>query len=616
MSDTIINVLSEESLDIDSLKTAIQTDITSNTSITDIDYEGSTISALINVIAYLTYNINQTICLNANQTNLLTSTIRSNIISDARRLNYNITRNVSSTINVTIALDSETTSKTIAKWTEFTVGDYTFYNTSTIYLSSTNTEETVTLKEGTYIDSDDDSTLLFVAEDDVAESFTIGYQNIEDEGIFFSIKKSGESTYSDEFTKVETKLSLALGSDITNFYDEYEPDTGYVTCYTSFVNSGFEIEEGDTVKASILISNGADANGIASCTSDIEGITITVNSSSTGGTDEESDESIQANAPQFYNSFNLCKSADDYKSILVLNSLVEKANAWGGETIVPINLGYTYMSIIPQDTNTQYISSTDETTLLDYLSDKTIMATVRQFKHPNYFVIDIDILLYGEYSDLTTTQSDIEDDIETYFDTYQNKFEASFFQNKVTEVVSANFSSSTTNSATITTYPKLLLSSELFERDGTLQVYIPNSPSKYYLVKDDEKISVPDNDTDLYSYIANGWSKEIANDEDLTITFDGTINSKTFSVNTTAETTGYTDTDTDTEYEKYLMYLDTEEIGYYLPGLNRMDFTTDLTDDIDADTEDSVYINLTYSPGMNVILEKSSFITLGDISFI
>ena len=58
MTDTIISPLSSEGLDIDSIKSLIKADLISNDVITDIDYEGSNISILVQIMAYMVYNVN------------------------------------------------------------------------------------------------------------------------------------------------------------------------------------------------------------------------------------------------------------------------------------------------------------------------------------------------------------------------------------------------------------------------------------------------------------------------------------------------------------------------------------------------------------------------------
>jgi hypothetical protein len=604
----LISPFSADSLDIELIKDNLKQTLIDNDTITDINYEGSNISTLVQILSYIEYTINATHAMNSNQTNLKLSEIRQNIIHEAQTRGYNITRKVSSKMNITLTLDITSAPLTIPKWTKFLCGDYIFYNTSEILFTTESLFKTVDIVEGVYVDYNIDSDLRYVSTE-TAQNLKLSYKNIEDENIYYRIKKSGEEDFSDYYTKVDTLIDI-VDNEI-NLFEEYDPETEFATIWTSFANQGNLIESGDTVDIQFLISNGSLANGIIVCEleSPIDGLTINVNSQSRGGSDEESNDSIKANAPLFFNTGLRTVSDPDYEAYLIKNSLIENVSAWGGETMLPIELGHTYLSIIPQDENFKYLTSLEETSVLSYLNQKSMIATGRKFKHPNYISFDIDIQVVGTVPNIEEKKVLINEKVTEYFDENHNTFKTYIFQSKIVRIIENIFLNNTSASINVVITPKLRLSNELFSQtftNGRWDIYIPNSPRKYRLVKNGDIIEIPENETDLYSYIINGWTKEITPDEDITISFNGNINSK---VITFPETLTQVDID-GTLYDKRTLLLDAVEIGYFIPDLNILSL-----EDISAELVQDEFLNVVFSPNINIKSEKATVIELGSITY-
>ena len=603
--EELISPLSKDSLDLELIKTKLKDYLLQEDVITDVDYEGSNISILVSIISYVMLNINSTHALNVNQTTLKLSTIRQNIIQLAKSLNYNITRRKSSKMNVTLTY-SDISSYSLPKWSEFTCGDYKFYNSELLQFTSGDSI-TVDLIQGTFLDYNTDENLKQTISQSTLEEITLNYKNIENDNIYLKVQKSGETTYN-QYTRTLSKLSLNNNEKF--YFEEYEPETQFITLVTSFFGQGNLLEFGDTFDISFLISDGVDANGIVECVSPIDTINITVNSASRAGANEESDNSIKENAPLFYNTNDNTVSDDDYNAVLVKNSLVEIANSWGGETILPEKLGWIFLCLIPQDANFKYLSSLEETEILNYLNKKPMVATARKFKHPNYFNIDFSIKILGDVQDISQRKIDINTKLTEYFITYQNRFEIYFYENKTNELIENLFVNEVNASTKIEINPKLLLSKELFEQtfdNNRLDIWIPNSPKKKYLVKGSDRILFPDNERDLYSYFINGWSQETQIEEDLDITFSGTINSKTITYDSNIGTVNIGGI----IYNKRDILLDSTIIGYFILDLDILSLT-DLTSELNLDS----YINVNYENGINAKLMKSSIIKLGDITYL
>ena len=73
--DNLISPNGQENLDIDKIKQSFKKYLIDNNVITDINYEGSNISVLIDIISFAIQNINATQALLSNETILPLSTI-------------------------------------------------------------------------------------------------------------------------------------------------------------------------------------------------------------------------------------------------------------------------------------------------------------------------------------------------------------------------------------------------------------------------------------------------------------------------------------------------------------------------------------------------------------
>lgn len=615
MSNLLISPLSQDSLDIESIKTVIKQDLIDNDVITDINYDGSNISVLVQIMSYMVYNINASHAMNANQTTLLLSEIRQNIIYLSQQIGYNITRPVSSKMSISFSIDGldDGDTLTIPSQTVFTCGDYEFISQEDIELTTSLLEDTTSIIEGTYIDYTVDPDLRFSPESET-NKFLINYTNIENDNLFIRIKRSNESEFSDHYDSVPDLLSLKSST----FYSEMDPESRFVYVYTNFVGNGLTIVDDDTVDVSFILSSGSDANGIVDCEfsetdtftttlgSEVA-VTINVESASSGGSDEESSDSIKQNAPLFYNTGNRTVNRDDYISFLIKNSLIDYATVWGGDSIVPKNLGHTYISFIPQN-EARFLTIYEQSQILKYLSDSHIIAIGLKLVRPSYIEVDYNINVLGELALIETKKTQISTALTSYFSDLIG-FNSYYFENKAMKEVEDLFISNTKASVKVSNSFHLNVYAEQFTNflvDGKVEYYIPNSTRRGYLVQDGNRIEIPQDNRDLYNYLINGWEEVIEPDILYDITFSGTVG-------TGLITTGSTSSIIldGTSYTKKDMLSDGFSIGYYVVELNKLIITTNISSSI----VDGDRINILYDDEINVVCEKNQILELGNIIF-
>ena len=250
------------------------------------------------------------------------------------------------------------------------------------------------------------------------------------------------------------------------------------------------------------------------------------------------------------------------------------------------------------------------------MSTVRIVSTYRHFWQPQYYVVDLDIKILGNPNSVTTKQNSISTITTDFFDTYANKFNTSFFVTKLVSKIESVFDTEPEASAIVIPKPMLKLAEENFVNntndDGDLVVYIPNSPKRWYLEKAGERIEIPTNETDLNTYIINGWVRTYDSVETLDVVFGGTVNG--LAVSTVDNLDG----------TKSLFH-NSIEIGVFDIAESYLVIDADFVDEVVADASGYGYITLDYTATIdsvdyaahfNVKALKNAYIELGDVTYV
>ena len=146
-------------LDFDDIKTNLKTFLRNQSEFTDYDFEGSGMSALLDLLAYNTHYLSMNANLLANEMFIDTASLRSSVVSHAKTLGYTprSARAPIATVNVTVN-DTTVTTATLSRGAKFTttVNDvaYTFVVTTDITKSRVGGSlvfENLSLSEGTLV---------------------------------------------------------------------------------------------------------------------------------------------------------------------------------------------------------------------------------------------------------------------------------------------------------------------------------------------------------------------------------------------------------------------------------------------------------------------------------
>ena len=428
----------------------------------DYDFEGSTLSILIDLLAYNSHISAFNTNLAASELFLDTAQLRKNVISRAKELGYVPTSYTGASsqfemnlLNVRNASGSypSLSEMTLTRGSRFsTVFDGSTYNfvvTSSVTPSqngSTYLYSNINLKQGTYV------TDTFVYDGQISNpKFKLSNERVDSNSLSVSVNSDSVTT---GWTQAGDLSSITTTSKV--FFSQ-ENDEGFTELYFGDNTIGAKPLDGDIITITYIVVDSIHANGakVFSLIDAINGFSNAIVSNVTtayGGAENESIESIKFKASKFYSSQNRLVTLNDYKA--KVTEFYPNADAiaiWGGEDNDPPEYGKIFLSIKP--INSDYLSQNEKNLIKARLRDLN-MLTVRPVI-VDAEVIDIVINATFKYNPRTTTvskgelESLVTTTIRTYDTTNLNGFDAIFRHSNLTQTIDATDDSILSNVTTI-----------------------------------------------------------------------------------------------------------------------------------------------------------------------
>ena len=400
------------SIDFDTIKTNLKTYLASQGEFKDYDFEGSSMSVLLDLMSYNTYY--QSIYTNmvANEMFLDSAQIRNNIVSRAKMLGYTPRSAQGSTatvrLNITPSASPAPDSITVAKNTTFTSTidgtDYTFVTPDQTTINSNNGvfAATVNIKEGTPI------THRFTVSTSNPVKYVLPNENIETDSIAVQVQVSSSNTTANVYSKATNITTVDNNSPV--YYIQENNDGKYELTFGDGV-LGNKLKDGNIVIADYRVVTGADTNGANNFISPdtIAGesnFTSTLVTAASGGAAKESDESIKFNAPKNLQAQNRAVTTNDYKTIILAeNGDVQNVSVWGGEQNDPPIYGKVYIAGKPVTGDT--ISSTRKTEIINSLVDRQVQSIEAEMVDPTYLYIIPTIQVYFDPARTTLSSGEL-----------------------------------------------------------------------------------------------------------------------------------------------------------------------------------------------------------------
>lgn len=409
--------------DADAMKSALIAFLQTQSGFEDINYEGSAINTILDVLVrnatYTSLQANMV----ANESFIQSAQIRSNVSAHAQKLSYlprsctaaravvNLTIKPANTNQSNFSVSSDPgltffSSYTGATYT-FTTKDSFSYtlDTTTGYFIGKN----ITIYQGQYLTTSIayNGTPLVIQNTTIDTStLTVTVQTSNNE-IEYTLASSLTDIGADQnvyFLRENQSglYEISFGNDIVG----NEPASGSII-NVSYVN---------TVGAS-NIANGASVFQIAGSIGGFSNVQVDTIQAAYSGSDRDTIDEIRFLAPKIYQAQNRAAAPTDYEAIIKQTfPFIRNVKAWGGEDNNPPAYGQTMISVIPE--NGFFLTTTMKNDIVTALRAKGVGSVTPTIVEPDIFTLNLTIN-YKVKPGVTST-SDVETFLKTTTQTYSD----------------------------------------------------------------------------------------------------------------------------------------------------------------------------------------------------
>jgi hypothetical protein len=436
--------INSSELDFDNIKTNLVAYMkATDTTFNDYNYEGSAMSTIIDVLAYVTHINSMNANFALNETFLDTSQLRSSVVSHAKLLGYT-PRSISpstAVINMTMNYDATATPLwnhdgtntplplSMPRGTKFSTNidgvTYPMFasDTTTINFDSGWNFSNIKLEQGTL------ASINYTYQNNVFESYVIPATNVNTAAIKVTVTDSSSTSASKVYTINTNVVNLDGTSEI---YFLEEGRDGYYEIKFGDNIIGKRPGNGNTITIEYAtIPSGANVNGATTFTMTDSLVgntdeTITLVSKAVGGAARETKEAIKFNAPLAHISQNRAVTPDDYKTIIKNEFAdVEAVAVWGGEDNDVPDYGKVYVSIKPL--SAEVLTEAQKTTIkTNILKPKNVVSITPVLVDPEYTYIDLEVFFKYNPNLATVTASGLSTAIRNTLVTHNNDVLKSF----------------------------------------------------------------------------------------------------------------------------------------------------------------------------------------------
>ena len=440
-------------LDFEDIKASIKSYLRSRNEFTDYDFEGSSLSYLIDTLAYNSYYTAFNANMAMNEAFLPSATVRDNVVNVAKLLNY-VPRSITSS-RACLKLDVQTTqtagaypsSITLRKGAIASGGNYIFniledITTTVSPSTGIGTFDNVMIMEGSIV------TFQYVVNTFATQVYKVPSEDADITTLSVRVKPNESSTTSDLYSLTDTITDLTATTR-AYFLSEGE-DMRYEVKFGDDT-AGRALKDGEVVLLEYLVTSGVEANEITTFSfigqivdnvgSAYSGtsVTLSMKEKSQLGAAAETLESIKYNAPRYYAAQYRAVTAQDYALITKkVYSNADSVVAYGGDSLNPPIYGKVFIAI-----------QTKTGSLLNDATKKSISADLRKYAMASIDPVVIDpeqmylyLKVFAQYDPGTASNtSDIKTNIQngindwatqTQINNFNSTFRAQAFEKAVT----------------------------------------------------------------------------------------------------------------------------------------------------------------------------------------
>ena len=440
-------------LDFKQIKTSLKEYMRAQSDFTDYDFEGSTLSVLLDTLAYNTYYTAFNTNMVVNELFIDSATLRDNVVALAKQLGYRPKSATSPTayVSFTVTYTNPTTDTELLlkKGTGFTATyDNNVYNYVVLddvkaqVANGVATFTDVAVNEGTQL-----TNTFVINSASKSQRFILDNRNIDTNTIRVKVYPTGGS-----FNEPYLIADNILGVDGTSkvfFLDEIEDERYEILLGDGVL--GKKLENNARIEVSYLITSGPESNGVRTFV--FSGVlenpnnispssfSVTINSTvaAAGGEEIESTQKIKYTAPKAYGTQERAVTADDYEAIVrKVYPATSDIIIFGGEDQEPPQYGKVFIVLKPTDAS--YLTSLTKNKIVADLKKYVVASVEPQIVDPSILYVEMNSKIY--YNSLITDQTptQIRDkvigSIQSYIDTSDTeKFNGKFRYSKFVGVI-------------------------------------------------------------------------------------------------------------------------------------------------------------------------------------
>ena len=453
-------------LEFNEIKAQIKEYLRSQSQFSDYDFEGSSLTVLIDALAYNTYYTSVNANLAVNEGFLETAVLRENVVKLARMIGYtpNSARSARTTVNIAVQTPFPyPTSVTInaglvLNFTGLDNNNFVFSILSDVSqsvdsLTGIATFSNQVLFEGLYL------TDTFVKDTSQRQRFILTNDRVDTTSMVIEVTSG---TITEKYLQA-TDITKIDSTSKVFFLEESEYQIPEILFGDGVI--GKALSNGDVVTVKYTTSAGSGANGLKvfenigtyrdnlgnAITS---GITITTVSFPDGGAEPESTEAIKFSAPKFYSAFGRAVSTRDYEAIIPqIYPNVSSIACYGGEEAEPPEFGKVFLAIKPK--NADKLSLSEKNSVLKKLREYSIAAIQPTIIDPSILYIDLVSFVYYNPNITRKTPAEVKNLVLTTLTALNssaefNKFGGKFKYSKVQNIIDDAERSITSNITRVT----------------------------------------------------------------------------------------------------------------------------------------------------------------------
>tara|TARA_Y100000114_G_scaffold66647_1_gene61116 strand:- start:11461 stop:13596 length:2136 start_codon:yes stop_codon:yes gene_type:complete len=452
-------------LNFEDIKSSIKDYLRENSNFSDMDFEGSNLSVIVNLLAYNSYTTAYNSNMVVNETFIDSATLRENVVSLARNIGYVPRSKTAAKMLVDYNMTGISTTTTTVTFQPGVIANGTVSNVNYIFsipekvtgtASDGTAVGTIEMFQGQYLKS------TFVINDSQPnQRFIIPNNGVDTSTIRISVKENNASTTATNYKLVDNIIGVTSTSNI--YLIQETTDEKYEVLFGDGI-FGSKLDNGNVVDISYIKTEGKNGNGVARVSfagivKDEDGATetnltttLSPQYSSENGDDIEDLRSVRYYAPRLYSSQHRAVTASDYEAIVPsVYSNIESVSAFGGEELTPPKYGRVYIAAKPK--NGSYLSEFTKKQILSSLKSYSVAGIVPELIDLKFLYVEIDSYVYYNANfigDPENLKTDVISSLTSFASgTELNKFGGRFKYSKVLSLIDRVDDSITSNITTI-----------------------------------------------------------------------------------------------------------------------------------------------------------------------